>query len=284
MEETGWYYSLSTRHVPSTPASPDCCVCPDRNGSTGQWRRSLDRYPHLDHRGRDARCVELLLLCFSLVQGESGSYPSDREEHLLTFSSPRQQAHQFARADYAVSRRAQHARLGLRFFAESILFTFLPATVIQIAWLLVASLSLRLPDPDGKLARADSYLRMLNSSFSVNFGLLAVWWATARIHAQNVGGTGSTQQKSDGDGKRNALDMSMINWALGPLEPERRTSGTSRILKQSSPAGRVHPVSRVDEVKSGGDQVEEIKSLPTEQEEGQEEDSDSRRRKATNGI
>lgn len=100
---------------------------------------------------------------------------------------------------------------------ESTLFTFLPASLLQVLWLVLV---IALP-PDVRLSRADFYLRMFNVIFSLNFGLLAVWWATARIHTQEaaqsdarllMAGAGCTPEMSQ--------DISLLDWALGPLTPE----------------------------------------------------------------
>lgn len=160
------------------------------------------------------------------------------------------QAYQFARADHAESsQRARRVHLGLRYFTESILFTFLPASILQIGWLLLELVTLGRPDTTGKMVRADNYLRMLNTSFSVNFGLLAVWWATARIHAQEAG-QADTQLQSGGEKKPiEARDMSMLDWALGPIAPEFG----------DAPTEEVNPSERGDQVEKLGLQDKEEK-------------------------
>lgn len=128
------------------------------------------------------------------------------------------QARQFALADYAASKQGARARLGLRYFTESVLFAFVPASVLQVAWLITVAVGT--PTFDGKLARADFYLRMFNTIFSVNFGLLSVWWATGRIHALEARQS-DAQLRSNGSVKPTTPhDMSLLDWALGPIEPE----------------------------------------------------------------
>lgn len=115
------------------------------------------------------------------------------------------------------------------------MFTFLPASLLQISWLLTVTVGAtkdnlgRDDDYQPGLLRADSFLRYLNTLFSVNFGLLAVWWATARIHALEAGRTGS-QLMSGAAGQKNHApqDMSLLDWTLGPIEPEAN-AGTADV-------------------------------------------------------
>lgn len=149
------------------------------------------------------------------------------------------QTRQYARADYTTSnQQAQRARLGLRYFTESILFTFLPASVLQVCWLAAALTSVWVLDLTQTLSRVDFYLRMFNVAFSINFGLLAVWWSTARIHAQELG-QGQSQLWT-GAAKRHASahDMSLLDWIFGPIEPEdnRGTRDEASDVAPSSPA------------------------------------------------
>lgn len=90
--------------------------------------------------------------------------------------------------------------------------------MLQIAWLLAVIIG---SDNTVDLARAVGYQRFFNTLFSLNFGLLAVWWATARIHALEDAQTG-TQLKSGSAGQkiRAPQDMSLLDWTLGPIEPE----------------------------------------------------------------
>lgn len=171
-------------------------------------------------------CSGLLLYKVSLSSIDGAR---QQEPALILLFVSHLQAHKFAQSDYAVSnQQARRARLGLRYFTESILFTFLPASVLQTGWLLVALVALWTPDVTGRLTRAESYLRMFNTFFSVNCGLLAVWWATARIHAQEVG-QADTQLKSNIAKELDAArDMSILDWALGPIEPEESKQETER--------------------------------------------------------
>lgn len=94
--------------------------------------------------------------------------------------------------------------------------------------------------------------------FSVDFGLLAVWWASARIQALESGqlashlGIGAfTEQKA-------AQDMSMLDWALGPVKPEDNNNSIeiSKQEQRQSAADKLKPLTV-----EGEEGAEEIVSL-----------------------
>lgn len=139
------------------------------------------------------------------------------------------QAHQYACADYAkCSVRADRARLRLRHFTEGILFTFVPALAVQFAYLVVAVMTRIRLTPGVPLALAEEYLRFLNMLFSINFGLLAVWWSSRRIDALAGAQTESKQPMLQDKSYVEAIrrekeqDKSLIDWLLGPIEPEHK--------------------------------------------------------------
>lgn len=99
--------------------------------------------------GSTAGRRELRLFWLPLVQSKLWWRLFKARESGGIYTSLRQ-AYQFAQLDHsATNQRAQRARLGLRYFTESILFTFLPASVLQVAWLIVAVVTVRLPGPVG---------------------------------------------------------------------------------------------------------------------------------------
>ena len=92
------------------------------------------------------------------------------------------------------------------------MFTFLPASTIQLAVLLLEIWAVS-PPTNGNIRslRADLYLRDFNVIFSIYFGLLAVWWTSARTEPLAQGQLSAAKEDKD---------MSLVDWALGPIEPE----------------------------------------------------------------
>lgn len=100
---------------------------------------------------------------------------------------------------------------------ESTLFTFLPASMVQLAYFCVALIVLYRPNPGIRLVNLDKYLRMVHGAFALHFGLLAVWWTSRR----GVDGAAAAVEEPVEN-----LDMNLLQWILGPLEPEAKTSVT----------------------------------------------------------
>lgn len=86
----------------------------------------------------------------------------------------------------------------------------------QLGYFITCIIELSPPYKDGsstRLTLADSYLRLFISIFCLYFGLLAVWWSYIRSFRNNQHGEKRLISK-------HAEDVSLIEWALGPLEPE----------------------------------------------------------------
>lgn len=65
-------------------------------------------------------------------------------------------------------------------------------------------------------------MRTAVSITSLHFGFLAIWWSSGRT-------LGSTHTLSAPQSRtqpiiKSAADMSLIDWALGPIEPESKAS------------------------------------------------------------
>lgn len=65
------------------------------------------------------------------------------------------------------------------------------------------------------MLNALGYLRLVNILFGVHFGLLAVWWSLARTRI-----TPAFDQSASAQSVKSKADMSFLEWALGPIEPE----------------------------------------------------------------
>lgn len=80
-------------------------------------------------------------------------------------------------------------------------------------------------------------MRMFVCVFSVYFGLLAIWWSHLRtLRSNQLPGTPPIVKSAE--------DMSLLEWALGPIEPEREESVCEecKLLSPLSPNGQADPL------------------------------------------
>lgn len=145
------------------------------------------------------------------------------------------QAHQYARADYAAqSQQANNVRRRLRYFIESLLFTFVPASLAQLGFFIAVLVQLFPPSYSSlQWESARDYMRLFVCVFGVYFGLLAIWWSYIRTRESSTHTPTSTQSRAQPIVK-SAADMSLIDWALGPIELEAKASAT-RCYQHSNP-------------------------------------------------
>lgn len=110
-------------------------------------------------------------------------------------------------------------RRHLRYFIESILFTYVPASLAQLGYFVAeigtffAQYSVWVP--------TQNFLRMMVCVFSLHFGFLAIWWSWGRGNGNTTHTLGSTQSRAQPIIK-SAADMSLLDWALGPIEAESK--------------------------------------------------------------
>lgn len=92
----------------------------------------------------------------------------------------------------------------------------MPASLVQLANF-ISVLKGSLPPYSGRYNVSADYLQLFNIVFCIQFGLLAIWWSHIRElkRDQPVG----TQPSG-----KSAQDMSLMDWALGSIEPERNVT------------------------------------------------------------